>query len=151
MFFKREIFELPIFSDSASNDFAKDLKIEIKFSALHVKNSTINQFLGVLPDEFYDVLKNTTAYISKPEGNDDPNFFNVQFVYPEMDDECKRIMIMLFFNPLNFSWMMNSDLNGYPSVPVVLRADKLYPKFVPSMLCTNSFLPGKVEFRVNYK
>lgn len=147
--FKKEIFELPVFSDEISEGFAKDLKVEIRISTSYLKNDTIHHILGTLPDEFIEALRNTKVYISKSEYEDDPNDYNMQFVYPEMDMECKKLMIKLFFHVMNFRWMKNYELNGYPSVAVLLHADKLYSKFVCSMLCpTNGFLTGKVEFRI---
>lgn len=150
--FKKEIFELPVFSDEISKDFAESLKVEIRVTLSYIKNETIKHFLGTLPETFIEALKNTNVYISKPECEDNLNDYNMQFVYPEMNKENEKLMTKLFFHVLNFSWIRNSELNGYPSVPVVLHEDKLYPNFVGSMLCsTNGFLTGNVEFRVSEK
>lgn len=147
--FKKEIFELPVFSDNITKDFAENLKVEIRITSSYIKNETVKHFLGTLPDEFIEALKNTNVYIFKSEYKDDLNVFNMQFVYPEMNNECKKLMKKLFFHVMNFSWTRDSELNGYPSVAVVLQADKLYSNFICSMLCpTNGFLTGKVEFRV---
>ena len=42
--FKKEIFELPVFSDNISEGFAKDLKVEIRVSTSHIKSEKIRHF-----------------------------------------------------------------------------------------------------------
>lgn len=162
--FKKEIFELPVTSDDFSRDFAKNLKVEIKLTQSDVKSKTFRDFLGSLPDDVIDALKNTKVYIFKHtsyEENDDHSFteknsvkdYNMQFIYPEMDIETRKMISNLFFSPLDFRWKKDPKLKGYPSTTVILYADRLYPKFIGSMLCgnTSGFLTGTVEFRVTKK
>lgn len=162
--FKKEIFELPVMSDDFSKDFAKNLKVEIRITQSDAKNKTIRDFLGVLSDDLINALKNTKVYIFKHtyyEENEDHSYtekysvkdYNMQFVYPEMDIDTRKTMNNLFFHPLDFRWKKDPKLKGYPSTTVILYVDKLYPKFIGSMLFGNSngFLTGIIEFRVTKK
>lgn len=96
-------------SDDFSKDFAKNLKVEIKITQSDAKSKTIRDFLGVIPDGVIDALKNTKVYIFKHSTyvEDELNHsigiknsvkdYNMQFVYPEMDIECRKMMNNLFF------------------------------------------------------
>ena len=159
--FKKEIFKLLVKSDDFSKDFAKDLKVEIRITQSDAKSKTFRDFLGVIPDDVVDALKNTKVYVFKGSSYEESdlrhdNFseeYNMRFIYPEMDDECKKVINSLFFHPEDFTWRKDPKLKGYPSVAVILFADKLYPNFVGSALCgrTTGYVTGTVEFRVTKK
>ena len=153
--FKKEIFKLSVISDDFSKDFAKDLKVEIRITQSDTKSKTFRYFLGAIPDSVIDALKNTKAYVFKPcyDTDNTDEEYNMCFVYPEMDDECKKVINTLFFHPLDFTWRKDPKLKGYPSAAVVLHTDKLYPTFVSSALCgkTSGYITGTVEFRVTKK
>ncbi len=152
--FKKEIFEIPVISDEFSKDFIKDLKVEIKITQSDVKNKTFRDFLGVIPDSVIDALKNTKVYISKRTSyvEIEPSY-DMQFIYPEMDAECRRVMSDLFFSPLDLQWKKDLKLKCYPSKTIILSANGLYPRFVGSTLGgnANGFLTGVIEFRVTNK
>lgn len=153
--FKKEIFKLSVFSDDFSKDFAKDLKVEIRITQSDVKSKTFRYFLGVISDDVVDALKNTKVYIFKPcyDTDNADEEYNMRFIYPEMDDECKKVIDTLFFHPEDFTWRKDPKLKGYPSAAVTLFADRLYPNFVSSALFgkTSGCATGTVEFRVTKK
>ena len=162
--FKKEIFKLSVFSDDFSKDFAKDLKVEIRITQSDAKSKIFRNFLGIISDDVVDALKNTKVYIFKRSAYEDnkmhqtfdDNFgeeYNMRFIYPEMDNECKKVINTLFFHPVDFTWRKDPKLKGYPSAAVTLFADRLYPNFVSSALCgkTSGYVTGTVEFRVTKK
>ena len=159
--FKKEIFKLSVKSDDFSKIFAKDLKVEIRITQSDAKSKIFRNFLGVIPDDVVDALKNTKVYVFKGSSYEESdlrhnNFgeeYNMRFIYPEMDDECKKVINTLFFHPLDFTWKKDPKLKGYPSEAVVLYANRLYPNFVSSALCgkTSGYVTGTVEFRVTKK
>ena len=153
--FKKEIFKLLVKSDDFSKDFAKDLKVEIRVTQSDAKSKTFRDFLGVIPDDVVDALKNTKVYVFKPcyDTDNTGEEYNMRFIYPEMDDECKKVINSLFFHPEDFTWRKDPKLKGYPSVALTLFADRLYPNFVGSALCgkTTGYVTGTVEFRVTKK
>ena len=153
--FKKEIFKLSVKSDDFSKDFAKDLKVEIRITQSDAKSKIFRDFLGVIPDDVVDALKNTKVYVFKPcyDNDNAGEEYNMRFIYPEMDDECKKVINTLFFHPEDFTWRKDPKLKGYPSVALTLFADKLYPNFVGSALCgkTTGYVTGTVEFRVTKK
>ena len=153
--FKKEIFKLSVISDDFSKDFAKDLKVEIRITQSDAKSKIFRNFLGVIPDSVIDALKNTKAYVFKPcyDTDNTDEEYNMRFIYPEMDDECKEVINTLFFHPVDFRWRKDPKLKGYPSEAVVFNANRLCPNFISSVLGgnTNGCVTGTVEFRVTKK
>lgn len=143
--FKKEIFEIPVIVDDSRN-FAKTLKVEIKVTQSNVKLKSFRDFLGSISEQVIDALKRTKAYISNDESN-------LQFVYPEMDEESRKVIKNLFLPTEDFKWKKDLKLKGYLSKALTINPEKLYPNFVSTKLFGNAsgLFTGTVEFRVTKK
>lgn len=142
---KKEIFEIPVISYDSEN-FAKSLKVEIKVTRSNVKLKSFRDFLGSISEQVIDALKSTKAYISN-DGS------NLQFIYPEMDEESRKVIKNLFLPTEDFKWKKDLKLKGYLSKPLIINPEKLYPNFIGTKLFgnTSGLFTGTIEFRVTKK
>ena len=158
---KKEIINVKVLpAEPQDKGLADSLKVEILVSQSDFPAKSFRSFLGEIPEDFIEILRNTRAlvkFVDSEECEESEEHIRLTFIYPDMTMEQKRMMSKLFFGrepQILRTWKKNSKYNGYLSNNIcIFDKERLIPNFIGSMICygTNGLFTGSVKYRVRHK
>lgn len=156
---KKEIINVKVLpAEPQDKGLADSLKVEILVSQSDFPAKSFRSFLGEIPEDFIEILRNTRALVKFVDSEERvEEHIRLTFIYPDMTKEQQRMMSKLFFGrepQILHTWKKNSKYNGYLSNNIcIFDKERLIPNFVASMVCyaTNGLFTGSVKYRVRHK